>query len=88
MSRQKKSGNPKNMFKCKECDSSEFQLVVQPECEALVNIQCNEFGEVIVAVNGQEFIADLMFMNQFAVCRDCGGIKNWEYFFPETAAAV
>jgi hypothetical protein len=38
--------------------------------------------------NGQEFIADLMFINQFAVCRQCEAIKSWEYFFRSPVAGV
>jgi hypothetical protein len=76
------------MFKCKECESGEFQLVVHPDVETLVEISFNEFGEVVVKAGSQEFVADLMFMNQFAVCKGCGGIKMWEYFFPDRAKAV
>lgn len=76
------------MFKCKECSSTEFQLVVQPEYEGLVEISENEHREVVVRAGSQEFIADLMFMNQFAVCRNCGSIKSWEYFFPDVMKAM
>jgi hypothetical protein len=69
------------MFKCKECNSTEFQLVVQPDYQGTLEVSCNEFNEVVVKTHNQEFIADLMFMNQFAVCSSCGSIKNWEYFF-------
>lgn len=76
------------MFKCKECGSTEFQLMLQPGFEGLVKISCNEFDEVVVNTGSQEFVADLMFMNQFGVCRDCGAIKNWEYYFPERRKAM
>ncbi len=76
------------MFKCKTCDSTEFQLVVQPQYQGSVQVGCNEFNEVVVTVNNQEFVADLMFMNQFAVCQNCGAIKCWEYFFPGNREAV
>jgi hypothetical protein len=76
------------MFKCKECGSTEFQLVVHPDHQGMVDVHCNEFNEVVVTANNREFIADLMFMNQFAVCKDCGAIKNWEYFFPEHRLAM
>jgi len=69
------------MFKCKECNSTEFQLVIHPDYQGMVEVSCNEFNEVLVTANNQEFIADLMFMNQFAVCSNCGAIKSWEYFF-------
>jgi hypothetical protein len=76
------------MFKCKDCDSTDFQLVVRPDYNGpVVEITSNEHNEVVVRANNQEFIADLMFMNQFAVCRNCGAIKSWDYFFhnPEMA---
>ena len=76
------------MFKCKECSSTEFQLVVHQGFNGQVEIKANEFDEVVIVVNNQEFIADLMFMNQFAVCDGCGGIKQWEYFFPEVYKVV
>lgn len=76
------------MFKCKECKSTEFQLVVHPDYDGMVEVRCNEFNEVVVTVGTQEFVADLMFINQFGVCRQCGSIKNWEYFFPEQAKAM
>jgi hypothetical protein len=76
------------MFKCKECHSTEFQLVVHPDYEGTVEISCNEFNEVLVKAGSREFIADLMFMNQFAVCKHCGAIKAWEYFFPEAKMAM
>jgi len=69
------------MFKCKECGSTEFNLVVQPDFTGQVEVDHNEFNEVVITANEQIFIADLMFMNQFAVCRQCEAIKSWEYFF-------
>lgn len=76
------------MFKCRECHSTEFQLVIHPDFDGLVEIHTNEHHEVVIKINNQEFIADLMFMNQFGVCQGCGAIKNWEYFFPERLQAV
>lgn len=76
------------MFRCKECGSIEFQLVVHPDYQGTVEVSSNEFNEVVVTANGQSFIADMMFMNQFAVCGQCGGIKNWEYFFHEPVTAM
>ena len=37
----------------------------------------DEFSQT--KVDGYTFIPDLMFMNQFAVCRYCGQIYMWEY---------
>lgn len=76
------------MFKCKECGSTEFKLVVQPGFNGQVEVSQNEFNEVVVTANQQEFIADLMFINQFAVCRQCEAIKCWEYFFRNPVNAM
>ncbi len=76
------------MFKCKECGSTEFNLVVQPGFKGTVDVSHNEHNEVVVTANQQEFIADLMFMNQFAVCRQCESIKRWEYFFRNPVVGV
>ncbi len=73
------------MFKCKECGATDFHLMVRPEFDGQVELWTNEHEEVVVKVAGRgEFIADLMFMNDFAVCKGCGGIKQWEYFFPRS----
>ncbi len=71
------------MFKCKACDSGEFKLVVHPNFEGTVNVTTNEHDEVIVQAGEQTFVADLMFINQFGVCANCGATKKWEYHFPE-----
>ncbi len=75
------------MFKCKQCNTTEFQLVVQPGFTGTVEVSSNEFNEVVVTANGKEFIADLLFMNHFAVCKGCDAIKSWDYFFPEVEKA-
>jgi hypothetical protein len=64
------------MFKCRECQSTEFKLMLQPSFAGNIDISNNEHHEVVIKVNGKEFIADLMFMNQFAVCADCEAINN------------
>jgi hypothetical protein len=71
------------MFQCKKCQTTEFRLVIHPDYQGTVEVGCNEFDEVVVTANQQTFVADLMFMNQFAVCQQCDAIKNWEYYFPE-----
>lgn len=76
-------GKTEHMFRCKECHATEFNLVINPDFKGEVEISTNEHQEVIVRAGGQEFIADLMFMNQFGVCSECGSIKNWEYYFPK-----
>ena len=78
------------MFKCRECESTEFHLVLNPSFKGQVEVTTNDHDEVLVRAGAgesrQEFIADLMFMNQFAVCSGCGAIKQWMYFFPKGAA--
>lgn len=59
--------------------------MLQPSFQGSVDIYNNDNHEVVVSVNGKEFIADLMFMNQFSVCADCDAIKAWEYHFPKSA---
>lgn len=77
-----------SMFKCRQCGSTQFKLMLQPSFEGQVDISTNENHEVVVQVNGKEFIADLLFMNQFAICRECEAIKSWEYHFPKNSAAA
>lgn len=74
------------MFQCKRCHSNEFQLMLQQNYQGTVEVSCNDFNEVVITVNQQAFIADLMFMNQFAVCKGCGAFKCWDYFFPTNEA--
>lgn len=62
--------------------------MVQKNFQGSVDVSTNEFNEVLVKAGGQEFIADLMFMNQFAVCKGCDAIKQWEYFFHEPVSAM
>jgi hypothetical protein len=71
------------MFKCRECESTEFKLMLQPSFQGSVDISNNENNEVIIRVNEKEFVADLMFMNQFAVCAACESIRCWDYYFPK-----
>lgn len=76
------------MFKCKECGATDFHLMVRSDFEGKVDIHTNEHDEVVVSIKGGgEFIADLAFMNEFAVCKTCNGIKQWDYFFPKLKAA-
>ncbi len=77
-----------SMFKCKQCQGTEFQLVLQANVQGQVTVSANPFNEVVVTVGEREFIADLMFMNQFAVCKECGGIKCWAYFFREPLSVM
>lgn len=76
------------MFQCKMCGSKAFQLMVRPEFQSNVVFQSNDKGEVLIQVNGQEFVADLLFMNQFAVCKDCDAIRCWEYDLPSAMNVV
>ncbi len=75
------------MFRCKKCAATEFKLMLQPAFEGKVDIAHNENQEVVIRVEGKEFLADLMFMNQFAICKECDAINQWEYYFPSDAAS-
>jgi hypothetical protein len=68
------------VFKCKSCGSTEFNLALSPNFQGNVEIAQNEHEEVVITAGAHEFVADLMFMNQFAVCT-CGEIRQWDYFF-------
>lgn len=73
------------MFKCRVCGSTDFNLAVRPGYAGKLEVTHNEEADVIIVTDQREFIADLMFMNQFAVCI-CGEIKTWEYFYPKQKA--
>jgi len=77
-----------SVFRCQACQSDQFQLMVQPQQQASVTVEVNEVDEVVITVNGKPFIADLMFMNQFAVCKGCGSIRQWDYYFPQVQASL
>lgn len=70
------------MFQCQKCGSTQFNLAVQPGFKGDISVTTNADDDVVIVVNGKEFVADLMFMNQFAVCLQCDAIKSWAYFFP------
>ena len=75
------------MFKCKSCGSTEFELMLQPGFKGDVSIKCNDHDDVMIRVNDKEFMADMLFMNQFAVC-PCGTIGQWDYFYPNVPTAT
>lgn len=62
--------------------------MVQPGFTGEVSFTTNEHGDVIVHAGDREFVADLMFMNQFAVCSQCNAIKKWVYHFPEQVTTI
>jgi hypothetical protein len=40
----------------------------------------NSNGDIVIKVDGYEFIPDIAFMNGHAVCKYCGEIQKWEYY--------
>ncbi len=73
------------MFRCKNCKTiDDFTLLLSPDYrgEGKINQKFNENKEIVLKVDGYEFIPDLMFMNSHSVCRYCGEIQQWEYYFP------
>ena len=62
------------MFKCKNCNSiDKFELMFSPDYKGKkrFSYSYNENNEIEMLVDGYTFVPDLMFMNQFAVCRYC-----------------
>ncbi|HBH17537.1 MAG TPA: hypothetical protein DDX14_01070 [Cyanobacteria bacterium UBA9579] len=73
------------MFRCTKCKSVDnFGLMMSPayKGQGQYSEKFNEHGEIIINVDGYEFIPDLAFMNSHSVCKYCGEIKTWEYYFP------
>ena len=81
----KEEGVKQSMFLCKACGSGEFELMLHPDFAGSVDVQLNEHQDVLIVatVNGaeQQFVADLMFMNQFALCKQCKATKQWQYHY-------
>lgn len=75
------------MFQCTQCGATQFKLMLQPGFTGQVNIGENEHSEVVIHVSEKEFIADLLFMNQFALCQNCDATSAWAYYFPDVAEA-
>lgn len=72
------------MFKCTECGHIDsFSLMLSADYQGPGNFsqKYNEHNEIIINVDGFEFIPDLSFMNSHAVCKYCGTIKMFEYSF-------
>lgn len=73
------------MFKCKNCGSTDsFGLMFNPNYKGKGEFtqKLNDQEEIVFNIDGYEFIPDLGFMNSHAVCKFCGEIKQWEYYFP------
>ena len=74
------------MFRCKNCKSIDnYGLVFNPNYKGKGEFtkSVNQHDELVFNVDGYEFIPDLGFMNAHAVCKFCGEIKQWEYYFPK-----
>lgn len=74
------------MFKCKNCNSVNlFGLILSPNYKGKGDYseKFNENDEIVINIDGYEFIPDIAFMNGHAVCKYCGEIKIWEYYFPK-----
>ncbi len=70
------------MFVCKNCKSTDkFELMFSPEYHGSKKFShtYNPNNEIEITVDGYTFVPDLMFMNQFAVCKYCGQIYMWDY---------
>ncbi|MGD9580470.1 MAG: hypothetical protein AB7V50_03795 [Vampirovibrionia bacterium] len=76
------------MFKCTQCDQiDDFSLMLSSDYTGPGNFSqtYNEFNEILINIDGFEFIPDLSFMNSHAVCRFCNAIHSFEYCFNKDA---
>ena len=74
------------MFRCRKCKKvDQIGLMISPAYQGKgeYSQRFNDKGEIIITVDGYEFIPDLAFMNSHAVCKYCGEIKFWEYYITE-----
>lgn len=74
------------MFRCDNCKSiDKFELMINPEYKGSGKFlkSKNSKGEITITVDNYTFIPDLAFMNTHAVCRYCGEINMWRYYFTE-----
>ena len=72
------------MFKCLECGKIDlFSLLLSKDYSGpgIFEQSYNEHNEIIIDIDGYKFVPDLGFMNSHAVCKFCGCINNFEYFF-------
>jgi hypothetical protein len=76
------SGADKPMFKCSQCSSTEFQLVLQQGQSVPVSMSIAPNNDVMLTIAGKSYIADLPFMNRYAVCRQCESVRKWTYYYP------
>lgn len=70
------------MFICKNCKSiDKFELMFSPDYTGSREFsRCyNSRNELEISVDGYNFIPDLRFMNEHAVCKYCGQIYIWDY---------
>ena len=72
------------MFRCTSCkqvDNFSLMLSENYDGPGVFRQDVNEHGEIIINIDGFEFIPDLSFMNSHAVCKFCGAIHCFEYYF-------
>lgn len=72
------------MFQCQQCQSTKFKLQLHTGVDTQVTITTNEHDDVVINAGNQSFVADLSFMNRFALCADCESKKQWAYYYPDT----
>lgn len=74
------------MFRCDNCKSiDKFELMISPEYkgDGRLSRSENSKGEITITVDNYTFVPDLAFMNTHAVCKYCGEINTWRYYFPD-----
>lgn len=74
------------MFRCTNCEQIDnFSLMLSANYAGpgVFTQTLNEHGEIIINIDGYEFIPDLAFMNSHSVCKYCGNINCFEYYFEQ-----
>ena len=72
------------MFRCTACgqvDNFSLMLSADYTGPGVFKQTLNEHGEIVINIDGFEFIPDLAFMNAHAVCKFCNTIHSFEYYF-------
>jgi hypothetical protein len=75
------------MFQCRCCGHSTFTVETVPGLPHTVEILPGggQAGETLIRVGTYEFVADLMFLNEFATCAQCEATGEWTYQLTSSA---
>ena len=74
-------GEEHHMFRCEQCGSHHFKLMVQPAMAKQLQLWINDNAELLIQVGDRpSFVADLSFINRYATCESCEAIGQWSYW--------